>query len=126
MKNIVFFDGVCNLCNFSVDLIIRLDKKKIFHFTSLQGNTAKQYDFKNLYSVIYVNKKGHIYDRSDAIIHIGAELFWFGKIAFIFKICPKFIRDFFYNLIAKNRYRLFGKRDTCRMSSSEERDRFLD
>ncbi len=124
-SNIVFFDGVCNLCNWSVDFILKHDKKEHFSFASLQGETAKQYVLTELSSVIYINESGEVFDKSDAVIEIAPHLFAFGKVLFVFKFIPKFIRDGFYNWIAKNRYKLFGKKDSCRLPSIEEKNRFL-
>ena len=124
-KNIVFFDGVCNLCNTSVNLIMRFDNKEQFFFAPLQGETAKAYQFRELSSVIYVNEADEIFDKSDAALEILSRLFSFGRVFLVFKIIPKFIRDWAYNTIAKHRYQLFGKADTCRVPTEEERTRFL-
>ena len=66
------------------------------------------------------------YEESDAIIEIAVRLFFGGKVFYLFKVFPKFIRDFFYQLIARNRYSFFGKRETCRIATSEEKARFLE
>ena len=124
-KNIVFFDGICNLCNTSVNFIMRFDNKKQFFFAPLQGETAKKYEFRELTSVIYVNEAGKIFEKSDAALEILSRLFPFGRVFLVFKIIPKFIRDWAYNTIAKHRYQLFGKADTCRVPTEEERTRFL-
>jgi predicted DCC family thiol-disulfide oxidoreductase YuxK len=131
-KNIVVFDGVCNLCHYSVELLLRLDSKKILSFTSLQGETVKQLDIHQErlaleeQSILYKRKNSEVlYYRSDAIIEILKDLFSLGFIFSIFKLIPRFIRDGIYRYIAKNRYKLFGKKETCRIPTEEEKSRFL-
>lgn len=129
-QNIVFFDGHCNLCNASVDLLIRLDRKRIFYYAPLSGKTSERFELwenhsEDQLSIIYYKDQEHIYRYSDAVIEIATDIFPFGKIFYLFKIIPRFIRNFFYHLIAKNRYALFGKRKTCRIPTAEEAKRFL-
>ncbi|MCO5141637.1 MAG: DCC1-like thiol-disulfide oxidoreductase family protein [Oligoflexia bacterium] len=126
---IVFFDGVCNLCNGFIDFLISRDSEGIFQVASLQGVTARSYVSQSarddLQSVV-LWAQGQTYSQSDAILMILPQLgggWFFMKMFWIF---PKFIRDFFYQLIAKNRYRLFGKKESCRLPTREERSRFLD
>lgn len=127
---IVLFDGVCNLCNASVNFIIDRDEKAIFKFTSLQSEVGqnilvehqlKQSDFDS----IILLKEGKILKKSDAALEIARNLDGWWKYFYVFGIIPKFIRDFFYDLIAKNRYRIFGKSDACRIPTAELRERFL-
>ena len=132
MKKIIFFDGVCNLCNGFVDFVIRKDKKRIFYFSPLQGKTSKdlKLNYSNLseeeQSIVYIDEKNIQLEKSDAVIAIAIELFNFGHLFLVFKLIPKFIRDFIYKMVAKNRYRIFGEKSTCRLPTSEERSRFLD
>jgi len=132
MKKIIFFDGVCNLCNGFVDFVIKFDKKQIFYFSPLQGEKSKELkiDFLNLeksdQSIIYIDEKNTQLEKSDAVISIASELFSFGQIFLFFKIIPKFIRDWIYKIVAKNRYKIFGEKSTCRLPTPEERGRFLD
>lgn len=129
-SQVVFFDGVCGFCNATVDTLIRLDKDKTLRFAPLQGKLAQQqldpqYRIE-LDTIIYL-KEGITYDRSDAALHILRDIK--GPLAWLASallILPKSFRDFFYKLIAKYRYKLFGKRDTCRMPSPEERSRFIE
>ena len=128
-QKIVFFDGDCNLCNGSVDFLMRKDQKRKLKFASLQGETAKNFlsgeDIKNLGSVLFFSN-GKLYKKSTAALKIGKELGGLYKfLSKIFSLVPNFIRDAVYSLIAKNRYKLFGKRDSCRTPSQEERDVFL-
>lgn len=127
---IVFFDGVCNLCNASVNFIIDRDEKAVFKFTSLQSEVGqkilmehnlKQSDFDS----IVLLKEGRILKKSDAALEIARNLDGFWKYFYVFSIIPKFIRDYVYDLVAKNRYRIFGKSDTCRIPTAELRERFL-
>jgi predicted DCC family thiol-disulfide oxidoreductase YuxK len=127
---VVFFDGYCNLCNGLVDWLIKKDKRNELKFASLQGLTASKALSSALVSapmdtVIYF-KDGQTYQRSTAILKILMDLKSFWKLAGIFFIVPDRVRDSVYKFIAKNRYRFFGKRDTCRVPTSEEKLRFLE
>lgn len=132
MRNVVIFDGVCNLCNRAVDILIRLDRKAILSFAPMQGETAKEIGIhqerlaESEQSILYLKKQDDIvFYRSDAVIEIITDLFWWGKIVKVFKILPRFMRDGLYRWVAKNRYTFFGKRDTCRLPTKEEAARFL-
>jgi predicted DCC family thiol-disulfide oxidoreductase YuxK len=130
-KKIILFDGVCNLCNSSVHFIIKKDKKKQFLFTSLQSDAARdillQFQLKNseLDSILLI-ENGQVYQKSDAILKIVKHLNGIWKISYGFIILPKFIRDYVYIIIAKNRYRWFGKREVCMIPTKELEMRFLD
>lgn len=131
-KPIILFDGVCNLCNSSVNFIIKKDRKKIFKFTSLQSDVAKKLllqieskKFKNSLDSIALIKDNKIYYKSTAALIISKELQFPFNISFLFIIIPKFIRDFFYDVIAKNRYKWFGRNKTCRVPTKKEMGRFL-
>lgn len=129
-NNIVLFDGVCNLCNSTIDLLLKLDKKKVFYFCSLQSTRGEElikklnYQSEPLSSIIFV-KNFKIYDRSSAILKILQTLGFPWNLFSIFFLVPKPIRDFFYRLVSTNRYRLFGKKDTCRLPTEEEKSRFI-
>ncbi len=130
MDKIVFFDGVCSLCNFSVDSLIKLDRKKILKYSSLQGESAKKLlnakDVKELKSIIFYNE-GSIYKESEAVAQILISLGGIHKISGnIIHYTPNVISNSFYRLISKYRYKLFGKRETCRLPSVDERSLFLD
>ncbi len=131
ITKILFFDGACNLCNSSVDILIKLDRKQEIKFTSLQGQTAKAMNlgFEKLatskQTLYYINTAGKLLSQSDALIEILQELFTFGFIFKAFKVIPKKVRNYLYSLIAKNRYKIFGKSETCRVPTEEERARFL-
>jgi predicted DCC family thiol-disulfide oxidoreductase YuxK len=129
MNNIVLFDGVCNLCNRSVDFIIRHEKSHKLQFASLQSDVGKSIVNKSGFDeipdsvMLYVD--GKLLIRSDAVLAISTYLKRPYAYGIIFKYVPKVLRDSVYNLIAKNRYRWFGKKETCRVPSADERERFL-
>lgn len=127
MGNIVFFDGVCGLCNRFVDVVIRMDKKKKIFFAPLQGDVAKQkLDFLNdKFDTVIFLSNNKIYTKSTAAIRIFATMGGIKKIALVLLIIPTFIRDYIYSWISKNRYKWFGKYETCRVPSAEEKQRFL-
>ena len=129
-ESIIFFDGVCTLCNGVVDFIIIRDHSRRFKYASLQGNTAKKMiqsylEQGNLDSLIFY-KKGKIYIESSAALHIARSMNGLWPVLFIFIIVPKFIRDAVYRWVARNRYRWFGKRSICRIASPEEQSYLLD
>lgn len=129
-ENILFFDGVCNLCNGLVRFIIRHDHKRKIMFAPLQSeiavNILSETDpgLLNIDSVVYVTRSGH-FTRSDAILHMLRDMGGGWKTFFGFIIIPRFIRDSIYNMIARNRYRFFGKKDSCMIPTSDVKDRFL-
>jgi predicted DCC family thiol-disulfide oxidoreductase YuxK len=136
MKNencdrVVFFDGVCNFCNYWVNFAIKRDRKKNLHFAPLQGETAKKilanYNIStsSLSSVIFLDN-GKIYTQSSAAFRICKHLDNGWKLFYGLMVIPKFIRDAAYNLIAKNRYRWFGKTESCMIPTPDMRERFLD
>ena len=127
---IILFDGVCNLCNSSVNFIIDRDKKNIFKFAALQSESGQklldkfglnQNDFD---SVVLVDEN-KFYSKSTAALKIVKEFPSLWKALYVFIVIPVPIRNFFYDLIAKNRYRWFGKKDSCRMPSPELKNKFI-
>lgn len=129
MNNIILFDGDCNFCDKSVQFIIKNDIKSVFKFTSLQSDIGQElitkYNIpKDTDSVVLIQDDTY-YIKSSAALRICKELKSFWKIFYIFLIVPKPIRDIFYNILAKNRYKLFGKRDSCMIPTKEQRERFL-
>ena len=128
---IVLFDGVCNFCNYWVNFAIKRDKKKKLRFTPLQGETAKrllpQYNISStsLSSVIFIDGN-KAYTQSSAAIRICKYLDGGWKLFYGLMIIPKFFRDWIYNIIARNRYKWFGKKDVCMIPTPEMRARFLD
>ncbi len=128
MSAIILFDGVCNFCHGSVNFIIEKDKKNYFKFTPLQSDAGKEFvatfDLHEIDSVILV-EDDKAYTHSTAALRIAKRLGGILSLVYVFIIVPKFIRDFFYKLFAKNRYRLFGKKDECMIPTPEIRAKFL-
>ncbi len=129
-NNIILFDGVCNFCDSSVNFIIDRDKKNIFKFSALQSEKGQEIleyfklpkdDFDSF--VFIENDK--VFKKSSAALKIANKLGGFWKLFYPLIIIPKFIRDFFYSLIANNRYKLFGKKDACRIPTPELKQKFL-
>ncbi|SHG22175.1 thiol-disulfide oxidoreductase DCC family protein [Pedobacter caeni] len=127
---LIFFDGVCNLCNHSVQFAIKRDHKDYFRFGALQSEIAKEklagFNFKaeDLKTIILL-ENGKIYLRSTAALRIARRLSGGWPILYGFIIIPAFIRDFIYQLISKNRYRIWGKRESCMVPSPELKKKFL-
>ncbi|MCA9425451.1 MAG: thiol-disulfide oxidoreductase DCC family protein [Candidatus Omnitrophica bacterium] len=129
-KPIILFDGVCNFCNSSVDFVIARDPKGIFRLGALQSEEAKPYlekyeiDPDDLSSMALI-EDGKLYRRSTAALRIARRLKQPWPLLYVFIVIPPFVRDFVYNWIAKNRYKWFGKMESCRMPTDELRERFL-
>ncbi|HSZ84709.1 MAG TPA: thiol-disulfide oxidoreductase DCC family protein [Puia sp.] len=130
-KKIVLFDGVCNLCSRGIQFIIKHDKKNQFLFSSLQGKTGqgylKQFNLPvndiNSFILIESNK---LFTRSTAALRILKYLGNGWQLFYAFIIFPKFMRDGVYKLIAKNRYKWFGKKEACWIPTPELQSKFLD
>lgn len=125
-KPILLFDGVCNLCNGTVNFIVKKDSKKQFRFVALQWATGKKIVDRfnlsaNVDSVILVFKS-RAFTESDAVIEIARLLPYPWKLALCIQIIPKRWRDRLYQWIAKNRYRWFGKKEHCRIPTPEEKE----
>ncbi len=130
-ERIVLFDGVCNFCNFWIQFALKRDRNRNLMFTSLQGETAKkllpQYgiDPEVLTSVIFIDQ-GVVYKESSAALHVCRYLDGGWKILYALIIIPAFIRDGIYKWIGRNRYKWFGKQESCMLPTPEQRSRFLD
>lgn len=129
-NNIIFFDGVCNLCNSSVNFIIKTDSRKIFKFSHLQSkyscNRLTNYNPLLSKNTILYLEDGNLYERSTAVLRIFRKLSGIWPTFYLFIIVPRFIRDTIYNFIARNRYKWFGKSDNCKIPTPEIRDRFIE
>ena len=127
---VIFFDGVCNLCNATVQFIIKHDPGALFRFAALQSDVAKrlpaakQSQMKGQDSIILL-ENGIIYTRSTAALRIARKLNAAWPLLYVFMLVPGFIRDRLYNLVARNRYRIWGKQDSCMMPAAELQSRFL-
>lgn len=128
---IILFDGVCNLCSGAVQFIIKRDAAAYFKFASLQSDFGqhqlKRFNLnqQSFHSIILVEGDQY-YERSDAALKIARKLGGGWPLLYGFKILPKVLRDGVYNLIGKNRYRLFGKKDACWLPTPELKSRFKD
>ncbi len=131
MNKVLLFDGVCNLCTWSVQFILRHERQGEVTFASLQSQAAKTIlkDFdresEEIESVIYI-KHGRIYDRSNAALEVIKEFGPIWRLLLVFKVLPRPLRDALYDLIAKYRYKIFGKRDVCYVPERDISHRFLD
>lgn len=129
-SHILLFDGVCNLCNGIVQFTIKRDKKKKFKFASLQSPSGQsllnQFNLpaNNFDSFVYINGDNYFL-KSSAALHVLKELGGSWKAFYAFMIIPKCIRDLFYDIIAKTRYKIFGKRSTCMVPTPDINQRFL-
>jgi predicted DCC family thiol-disulfide oxidoreductase YuxK len=127
---IILFDGICNLCNRSVQYVIKHDPGALFKFASLQSETGQklllQYGLthNNMASFVLI-ENNTVYTRSTAALLVAKRLDGLIKLLFLFIIVPAFIRNAVYNLIAKNRYKWFGKKDTCMVPTASLQSRFL-
>ncbi len=131
-KKLILFDGVCNLCNASVQYVIKHDKKNVFLFTALQGETGqeliKKHDIDTTKTdsiLLYTPEKGMV-SKSTAALKIASALGFPQNIASIFLIVPVGIRDWVYDYIAKNRYKWYGKKESCWIPTPELKSKFLD
>ena len=129
-QQVILFDGVCNLCNSSIQFIIRHDKKARFKFASLQSdagkNTLQRFNQsnKNLYSVLLI-RGDQCFDRSRAALEIANKLDGLWPMLYLFILVPPFIRDFIYDWISRNRYKWFGVRNECMIPTPGLKSRFL-
>ncbi len=126
---IVFFDGVCNLCQGSVRYLIKHDKKGVLKFASLQGNYAKDFvnetEIQSMQSVLFFDGK-MLYKKSTAVLKLSSLLGGWHQLLLLGYILPRFVREWLYNIVAKNRYSWFGKKDQCMLPSKGFENRFLD
>ena len=128
---IVLFDGVCNLCDRSVQFILDRDPAGVFRFASLQSDTGwallvdHQLDPDALSSIVVVDGD-RAYTRSDAALRIAQDLSAPWNALRVFRFAPRFLRDAAYELMARNRYRWFGTREACRIPTPDVAARFLD
>ena len=129
-KPIILFDGVCNYCHSMVNFIIRHDKQKKFVFAPLQSASGQQLlqkhklPFTDFDSFVLIDGQ-KAYLRSTASLNVLKKLPWYWKWTQVFWIVPPFLRDAVYNLVARNRYKWFGKKETCMIPTPEVKARFL-
>lgn len=128
-KPIIFFDGYCGLCSEFVDFVMKVDQQGVHMFTPLQGKTAEELlnpqERQDLDSVI-VYQNGRKLKRSEAVFQVLRNVGGVWTILSWFSLLPPALTDVGYNLVAKYRYKIFGKKESCRLPTSLERKRFLD
>lgn len=132
---ILLYDGVCGFCNKAVKIVLTLDRKATIHFASLQSSYAKRIIERHPYllnidSVVFVEQKPNgensISVKSDALLRIAARLGGVYKLTLLGYLIPRAARNFLYDLIARHRYKFFGKNSTCLLPSKEVKDRFIE
>jgi predicted DCC family thiol-disulfide oxidoreductase YuxK len=125
---IIYFDGVCGLCNGFVDFVMKVDKQGMFHFSPLQSEYAKNNlppEFVRDLDSVVVQIDGQSFRKSKAVFQVLRELGGAWGILGLLRVLPEGFSNWGYDLVASNRYKIFGKKDTCRLPSADERARFL-
>lgn len=131
-KELILFDGVCNLCDSSIQFIIKHDKHNTFLFTPLQSELSQSIieqfgiDTQKIDSIILFRKNEGVFYKSTAALKIASKLKFPINILASFIILPKFIRDTVYDFIAKNRYNWFGKKESCMIPTPELKAKFIE
>lgn len=127
-RRIVLFDGECNLCNRLVRFIIKRDQHGALEFAPLQWAVSKHLiaDRQASSETVLLIEHGKLYERSDAALRIARKLRFPWLLLYVFVVVPRPVRDAIYNWIARNRYRWFGKRDSCMTPDENSKSRFLD
>jgi len=129
-KKIILFDGVCNLCTGSVNFVIKRDKKDVFRFAALQEGVGKELmtsyniDSTKTDSIVLI-ENGKAYVKSTAALRAARYLPGAWPLLYGLMIVPKFIRNWVYDIIARNRYKWYGKKDQCMIPTPELRAKFL-
>ena len=127
---IILFDGVCNLCNSSINFVIKNDKKDVFRFAALQSEIGQEYiskfniDPSQTDSIILIDGDKH-YIKSSAALTIARYLKSSYPLFYVFMIIPVFIRNWIYDYVAKNRYKWYGKKESCMIPTLELKSKFL-
>lgn len=131
-KKIILFDGVCNLCNTSVQYVVKRDKKDVFRFAPLQSEIGKKMlkerniDTNTIDSIILIEPEIAYYIKSEAALKIMKEFDGAWSLMAVFNIVPTKIKNIVYDFIAKNRYKWYGKKDACMIPTPELKAKFLD
>jgi predicted DCC family thiol-disulfide oxidoreductase YuxK len=131
-EKIILFDGICNLCNSAIQFVIKRDKKNLYRFAPLQSDTAKALlqergiDTSKIDSIILIDPNTAYYTKSSAALEIGKTFGGGWRLIGVFEWVPGPVRDWVYDLIAKNRYRWFGKQNECMVPTPELKAKFLD
>ena len=131
-KKIILFDGVCNLCNSAVQYVIQHDKKDIFRFVALQSDLGqkilKHIGINPIHndSIVLYEPGISYYYKSTAALHIAKGLSGIFTLATVFQLLPMGLRDFVYDYVAKNRYKWYGKKESCMIPTPELKIKFLE
>lgn len=124
---IVFYDGVCGLCDRSIQFIIQRDCQRVFRYAALQSDVAlKTLGQSITFDSFVLYENGVAYYRSTAALKVLKKLGGFWSLLYILIIIPPFIRNAVYDFVARNRYKWFGKFDSCKIPTAEQRSLFLD
>lgn len=130
-NKIILFDGVCNLCNSTVQYVIKRDKRNVYRFAALQSEIGKKLveergiDSSQVDSIILIEPGVAYYTKSTAALKIARSFGGVWQLASVFEWIPEKIRDWVYDFIAKNRYKWYGKKEVCMVPSPENNERFL-
>jgi predicted DCC family thiol-disulfide oxidoreductase YuxK len=130
-KKIILFDGVCNLCNSAVQFVVKHDKNDVFRFVALQSELGKEIikhigiDSKKIDSIVLYEPGVAYYYKSDAALEIARNLGGIFHLGTIFRIIPTGIRNQLYDFVAKNRYKWYGKKESCMLPTPELKAKFL-
>ena len=130
-KKIILFDGVCNLCEASVQFVIKYDKKDVFRFVALQSDLGKEIikhiglDNKNIDSVVLYEPGIAYYYKSTAALEIAKNLGGFFHLGTIFRLIPNGLRNLIYDYVSQNRYQWYGKKESCLIPTTEIQSKFL-
>lgn len=130
-KKIILFDGVCNLCNGAVKFIIKRDHNDTFRFAALQSESGRKLlaerniDTEDIDSIILIEPNVAYYTKSTAALEIGASLKGLRTLSSILLWLPESFRNIVYDIVAKNRYKWYGKRDSCIIPSEELKNKFI-
>jgi predicted DCC family thiol-disulfide oxidoreductase YuxK len=128
---VILFDGVCNLCNGVVKLVIRQDKKGHFKFAALQSAAGQkllenhQLPQKEFESFLLI-QNGRVYQQSDAALQVARRFSWYWQWVQVLWLVPRPLRNAVYRFIARNRYRWFGKQEACMLPTPSNKQRFLE
>ena len=128
---VVYYDGICGLCDFFVNLIVKIDSKGILKFSSLQGPSGQQllidmkFDSKDFDTVLFRNND-QVYTKSTAVFKIIKSIGGFWRVFLVFDLLPTSFSDFIYKKIAINRYKIFGKLEQCDISKFNKPGQFID
>jgi predicted DCC family thiol-disulfide oxidoreductase YuxK len=129
-RPLIIFDGVCNLCEYSLLFIVKNDRQARFKFVSAQSERGKE--LQRLHGVdtlkdgtVILLKNDQVYVKSDAAVEIAKDLDGLWRLLYVFKFIPKPVRDLVYSIISKNRYRLFGQKNECMLPDKNIKDRFI-